>query len=128
MEIPVEEQLEAYATWKTRELLARHGIETIHDGLFAADRRDVRTLFTFTWQQLVDHLRKHPDYVDSYMVMSDEMHGIYDKEILEREDGRYVRYNQDHDGRRDEYFYADRFEAAADWLTAQYGMWLHEEV
>jgi hypothetical protein len=56
------------------------------------------------------------------------LRGIYDKEILEHENGHYVLYWQDHASRRDEHFYADRFEAAADWLTTQYGMWLHEEI
>jgi len=120
MNIPIEEQLDAYTTWKTPELLERYGIDWEHV--------DCRQFFTFNRNQLVEHLKKHPDYVDSYLARSLELRGIYDKEILEHENGHYVLYWQDHASRRDEHFYADRFEAGADWLTTQYGMWLHEEI
>jgi hypothetical protein len=128
VDIPVEEQLDAYTSFRSVELFERHGIQTIHQGLFTADRRDTRELFTFTRDQLVDFLRTHPERVESYLERSQELRGIYDKEILEPEGDGYVLYTQNHAKRRDEYFYTDRFEAAADWLTTQYGMWLHDEV
>jgi hypothetical protein len=128
VDIPVEEQLDAFATFRTRELFERYGIETKHQDLFTLDGRDTRELFTFTRDQLVDFLRAHPERVESYLQRSEQMRGIYDKEILELQGASYVLYWQDHGKRRDEHLYTDRFEAAADWLTTQYGMWLHDKV
>ena len=126
MNISVEEQLEAYTTWKTRELLAKYSITTDQYGLSTSDGRDVRKLWTFTYEQLVQHLQAHPERADSYLTNSQKMKGVYDRDILEHERGRYVLYWQDHGKRRNERFYGDLFHAAADWLTVQYGMWLHE--
>jgi len=127
MNIPVEEQLEAYTTWKTRELLAKYVITTDQYGLSTSEGRDVRKLWTFNYEQLVEHLRTHPERADDYLTVSRKMKGIYDKDVLESECGRYVLYSQDHSSRRSERFYDDLFKAAADWLTVQYGMWLHKQ-
>jgi hypothetical protein len=126
--IPVEEQLDAYTSFHTSELFERHGIPTKHHGLFTANGRETRELFTFTWDQLVAFLRVHPDRADDCLQRSRQMRGIYDREILERQGDHYVRYWQDHTRPRAKQFYDDLFEAAADWFTTQYGMWLHDEV
>jgi hypothetical protein len=128
VDIPVEEQLDAYTSFRTRELFERHGIPTKHQGLFTADGRETRELFTFTWAQLVAFLRAHPERADDCLQRSQQMRGIYDREILERQGDRYVRYWQDHTRPRHEQFYDDLFEGAADWFTIQYWMWLHDEV
>ena len=128
MDIPVDEQLDAYTSFRTRELFERHGIETKHQGLFTADGRETRKLLTFTWDQLVAFLRAHPERAQDSLARSGRMRGIYDKEILEAEGDRYILYWQDHGRRRFEHYYNDLFEAAADWFTTQYGMWLHDEV
>lgn len=122
MNIPTEEQLEAYTTWTTRELFARYGITTDDQGLFTADHRDVRTLFSFSRAQLVEFLRAHPERAHACLERGMQLLGIYDQSVLERDGGRYVLYWQDHGGRRDPTFYDDLFEAAADWLRIQYGM------
>jgi hypothetical protein len=124
VDIPIPEQLEAYTTWKTRELLARHGIATDQYGVFTSDHRDLHTLFTFTREQLVDYLRAHPERATACLEQSQQLRGIYDKDVLEREGERYVLYWQDHSSRRNEKFYDDLSEAAADWLVVQHGMWL----
>jgi hypothetical protein len=126
--IPVDEQLDAYTSFRTRELFQRYGIGTIHQGMFTVDRRDIRDLFSFTRQQLVDFLRANPDRVESCLERSREFRGIYDKEILEPHGEGFVLYWQDHGKRRDELFYTDKFEAAADWFTIQYGMCLNEDI
>ena len=84
--------------------------------------------FNFTHDQIVDFLCAHPDRVESCLQQSRELRGVSDKEILEPHVDGYVLYCQDHDKRRDEIFYNDKFEAAADWFTTQYGMWLNEDV
>ena len=96
--------------------------------MFTADGRDIRDLFSFGHDQPVDFLRTHPDRVESCLERSRELCGVYDKEILEPQGDVYILYWQDHDQRRDEIFYNDKFEAAADWFTTQYGMWLNEDV
>jgi hypothetical protein len=126
--IPVEEQLEAYTSFRTSELFQRYGIETKHQGTFTADGRDIRDLFNFTHDQIVDFLRVHPDRVESCLQRSRKFHGIYDKDILEPHGEGFVLYWQDRDKRRDEIFYNDKFKAAADWFTTQYDMWLNDDV
>jgi hypothetical protein len=124
----MDEQLDAYTSFRTTELFQRYGIETVHQGMFTADRRDIRDLFGFTRQQLIDFLRAHPDRVESCLQRSREFRGIYEKDILEPFGDGFVLYWQDHDKRRDELFYTDKFEAVADWFATQYGMWLNEDV
>ncbi|SRR6266404_4709106 len=128
MNIPIEEELDAYTSFQTTELFKRYGIETKHQGMFTVDGRDIRDLFSFTHDQLVDFLRTHPDRVESCLERSRERYGVYDQDILEPQRDGYVLYWQDHDKRRDEIFYNDKFKAAADWFTTQYGMWLNEDV
>ena len=118
MNIPVEEQLEAYTSFRTSELFQRYGIETKHQGMFTTDGRDIRDLFNFTHDQIVDFLRAHPDRVESCLQRSREFRGIYDKDILEPHGEGFVLYWQDRDKCRDEIFYNDKFKAAADWFTA----------
>jgi hypothetical protein len=126
--IPLDEQLDAYTSFRARELFQRHGIETIDQGLFTADHQDTRELFTFTRHQLIDFLRAHPERVELCLERSQELRGIYDKEIMEPQGEDYVLYWQDYGKRRCEHLYADRCEAAADWFATQYAMWLREEV
>ena len=83
-------------------------------------------MFTFTRDQLLDFLRSHPDRIELCLERSRELRGIYDKEIMEPDVNRYVLYWQDHGKRRDEIFYKEKVEAAADWFTTQYGMWLNK--
>jgi hypothetical protein len=42
MNIPIEEQLDAYTSFQTTELFKRYGVETKHQGMFTADGRDIR--------------------------------------------------------------------------------------
>jgi len=76
VDIPVEEQLEAYTSFSTREMFERHGIPTEHQGLFTADGRETRELFTFTWEQLVAFLRAHPERAHESLACSMRMRGI----------------------------------------------------
>jgi hypothetical protein len=126
--VSVDEQMDAYTSFRTGELFKRHGIDTIHTGLFTSNQRDTRELFTFTRDQLVKFLRAHPERVELALKRSQELRGTHDKEILEPRDAEYILYSQDRGKQRDEHFYIDRFEAAADWFTTQYRMWLREEV
>ena len=92
MNIPIEEQLDAYTSFKTSEMFRRHGVDTKHQGMFTMDGRDIRDLFTFTRDQLVEFLRSHPDRVELCLERSREFRGIYDKEIMEPDGNRYVLY------------------------------------
>jgi len=77
---------------------------------------------------LIAFLRAHPERTNSLFDTAQSFRGIYDKQVLQREGDRYVSYWQDHGARRDEEVYHDLFEAVADWLPTQYGMWLRDEV
>jgi hypothetical protein len=128
VDIPIEEQMDAYTTFQTQELFEHHGIRTTHQGLFTAEGQETRKLYSFTRDQLVDFLRRHADRAASLFERAQVLRGIYDKDVLDRDGERYVLYSQDHGSRREEKFYDDLFEAVADWVTVQYGMWLHDEV
>ena len=128
VDIPIEEQLDAYTAFRTQDLFERHGVQTKHQGLFTVDGVETRRLFTFTWEQLVTFLRAHPERAESALQRSRQCRGTYDQDILERDGGRYVLYWQDRFCRRSEKFYDDLSAAAADWFTTQYGMWLHDQV
>lgn len=121
MTMGIEEQLEAYTTWKTRELFVKHCITIAPNELFTTDHHDVRGLFTFTRMQLISYLQERPELLSSYFELSSQMKGTYDRDILERDKSKYILYWQDHGSRRNEKLYDDPFEAAADWLNLQYG-------